>query len=116
MIRNKAISAFTEGDMKGTNVIVPTIGDDFDRLMDTYIKPFEKAGYRVKVKYVDAQPNESISRAATRALKTGRIIASSVLFGYGTKPKEVYERLAPMINSKGETYGYDVDTDEEKAA
>lgn len=57
-----------------------------------------------------------MSRNIARELRTGRIIKSSVVFSYGSKPKEVYEQLSHMINSKGEPYGYDVDLEEEKEA
>ena len=73
-----------------------------------YIEPFEKAGYNVKIVLADAKLNESLARAVMRGLSTGRIIPSSSIIGYGDDPKKVYEKLAPMINSKGETYGYDI--------
>ena len=115
-IMDMAVKAFTEGDMKGTNVILPLVANDFDDLMNTYIIPFENAGYNVKAKFVDVEENVSMGRNVARELETGRIINSAVVFSFGQKPKEVYERLAPMINSKGEPYGYDADAEEEKKA
>ena len=108
-ILNKAVKSFTEGDMKGCNVIIQTIGNDYDALMSRYIEPFEKAGYNVKVKLVDAKLNESFARAVMRGLKTGRIITSSAIIGYGDDPDQVYKKLSVMINAKGEPYGYDVE-------
>ena len=107
MIMDNALKAFTEGDMKGTNVILPIVADDFDSLMENYIKPFEEAGYNVRAKFVDCEVNVSMARNLARELETGRIINSAVVFSFGDKPKEVYEKLAPMINSKGVPYGYE---------
>lgn len=106
LVMNEAIEAFTTGSMKGTNVILPIVAGDFDDLMNTYIKPFEAAGYNVRAKFVDCEVNASVSRNIMRELETGRIINSAVVFSFGTGPKDVYEKLAPMINSKGTTYGY----------
>ncbi len=108
-ILNKAVRSFTEGDMKGCNVIIQTIGNDYDSVMSRYIEPFEKAGYNVKVKLVDAKLNESLARAVMRGLKTGRIITSSAIIGYGDDPDQVYKKLSVMTNAKGEPYGYDVE-------
>ena len=107
-ILNNVVKEFTEGDMKGCNVIIQTIGNDMDAMKKRYIDPFEKAGYNVKIVLADAKLNESLARAVIRGLSTGRIIPSSSIIGYGDDPKKVYEKLAPMINSKGETYGYDI--------
>ena len=106
-IMDKAVKAFTEGDLKGTNIILPLVADDFDSLMDTYIKPFEEAGYNVRAKFVPCEVNVSMARNIARELETGRIINSAVVFSFGTKPEEVYNKLAPMINSKGVPYGYE---------
>ena len=105
-IMNSVIAEFTEGSMKGTNIILPIVAGDFDDLMNTYIKPFEAAGYNIRAKFVDCEVNASVSRNIMRELETGRIINSAVVFSFGNKPKEVFEKLAPMINSKGVTYGY----------
>ena len=107
MIMDNAVKAFTEGDMKGTNIVLPLVADDFDSLMENYIKPFEEAGYNVRAKFVDCEVNVSMARNLARELETGRIINSAVVFSFGDKPKEVYEKLAPMINSKGVPYGYE---------
>ncbi len=107
-ILDNAVKEFTEGDKKGCNVIIQTTGNDMDALRKRYIDPFEKAGYNVKIVLVDAKLNESLSRAVMRGLSSGRIITSSSIIGYGDDPEKVYDMLAPIINSKGEPYGYDV--------
>ncbi|MCR4743814.1 MAG: zeta toxin family protein [Lachnospiraceae bacterium] len=113
-IMEDAISAFTTGDMKGTNVILPLVASDFNDLMDTYIKPFEEAGYNVTAKFVPCEVNVSVSRAIARELETGRIINSKVLLSFGDKPEAVYDKLATMTNAKGNPYA--VTEDEEKGA
>jgi len=108
-IFNEAIKAFTEGDMKGVNAILPIVSSDLDDLMETYIRPFEAAGYNVKVKFKDAEPNEAAARVVMRELRGGQLINSAVAFSFGYGPEEVYNELASMINSNGEPYGYDVE-------
>ena len=106
-ILNNVVKRFTEGDMKGCNVVIQTIGHEYDALMSRYIEPFEKAGYNVKIKLVDAKLNEALARAVMRGLRTGRIINSSSIIGYGDAPEQVYKKVSVMTNAKGETYGYD---------
>ena len=103
-ITAEAIKAFTEGDMLGTNVIYPLVAPDYDELMNSYIKPFEKAGYEVTVKYVHVPFNQAFGRNIARELETGRVINSSVLLYFGDKPLEVYNRLKTEKNSKGNPY------------
>ncbi|SCY59119.1 Zeta toxin [Lachnospiraceae bacterium XBB2008] len=106
-IMNEAMKEFTEGSLKGTNVIIPIVAGDFDDLMNSYIKPFEDAGYNVTAKFVDCEPNVSVSRNIMRELETGRIINSAVVTSFGYKPRDVYEKLAPMINAQGNPYGFE---------
>ncbi len=105
-ILNKVVRRFTEGDKKGCNVIVQTIGNDYDELRSRYVEPFENAGYNVKILLADARPNESLARAVMRGLRTGRIITSSAIIGYGNDPQNVYNKISAMTNSKGELYAY----------
>ena len=105
----EAVRAFTEGDMKGTNVILPIVSSDLNDLMDSYIHPFEEAGYNVKVVFREAEPNAAAARVVMRELRGGQLINSAVAFSFGYGPEEVYNELASMINSNGEPYGYDVE-------
>ncbi len=116
-INASIIKEFTEGSMKGVNVVIPTIGDDFDKLMRKYVTPFEEAGYNVKMKFVEADVDASMARNLARELDTGRIISSDVVFGYGTKPLETYQKIRYMTNSFGEYYGLTaLSTDSDVAA
>ena len=98
---------FKGGSMEGTNVIIPLVSSDLNDLLENIIKPFEEAGYHVKVKFCPAEPNEAAARVVMRELGGGQLINSKVAFGYGDAPKEVYEELAAMTNSFGEPYGYE---------
>ena len=115
-IFERAVKAFTEGDMKGVNAIIPIVSSDLEDLMDSYIHPFEAAGYNVKVKFREAAPNEAAARVVMRELRGGQLINSAVAFSFSYGPEEVYNMLAPMINAKGETYGYEEDVEVEPAA
>ena len=105
-IQDMAVREFLEGDMKGCNVIIQTIGNDLDAIHRRYIDPFEDAGYNVKIVLVPAEVNESLARAVMRGLRTGRIIPSSSIIGYGKDPENVYNTLAKQLNSCGEPYAY----------
>ena len=100
---------FKGGSMQGTNVIIPIVSSDLDDLMENLIKPFEEAGYHVKVKFCPAKPNEAAARVVMRELGGGQLINSKVAFGYGYGPEEVYNKLSTMLNSDGEPYGVDVE-------
>ena len=107
MIFDEAIKVFLAGDMKGTNAVLPIVGTDLDELMEKYIKPFEEAGYNVKVKFREAEPNEAAARVVMRELEGGQLINSAVAFNFGAGVADVYEELKDMINSYGEPYGYE---------
>ena len=104
LIMDMAKDELIKGKMKGTNVILPLVADDFDTLMSNYIKPFEEAGYNVRAKFLSCDLNVSVSRNIARELETGRIMNSSIAFSFGEKPEEVYKTIATMINSKGFPY------------
>ena len=100
------------GSMEGTNVILPIVSSDLDDLMETFIKPFESAGYHVKAKFCAARPNEAAARVVMRELGGGQLINSNVAFGFGNAPEEVYKELSVMLNSFGEPYGTDVEAED----
>ena len=109
-----ALNAFLNGDMKGTNVVLPIVGTDTQEMLDNYIRPFEEAGYFVKIKFREAKTNEAAARVVMRELAGGQLIHSSVAFNFGAGPENVYRELAPMLNAFGEPYGYDVEPEEEE--
>ena len=104
-IFEEAVQEFLSGDLKGTNAILPIVGTNLDELMESYIKPFEKAGYNVKVEFCPAKENEAAARVVRRELGGGQLINSAVAFNFGEGPEKVYNELAAMTNSKGELYG-----------
>lgn len=105
MIQENSFNHFLEsGDRQGENLVIPVIGDDVDKLYNNYIARLEKAGYEVEIKYQDANPVESLNRSIARAIETGRIIPSNISFGYGDKPREVFEYYKNKKNAKGVPY------------
>ena len=101
------------GELKGRNIILPIVAPDFDELMEKYIRPFEDAGYDVRAVYVDTPEKVCMNWNVKRQLDSGRVYRSAVAFSFGEKPKEVYERLKDMINSKGKPYGQPFEEEEE---
>ena len=101
------------GELKGRNIILPIVAPDFDELMEKYIRPFEDAGYDVRAVYVDTPEKVCMNWNVKRQLDSGRVYRSAVAFSFGEKPKEVYERLKNMINSKGKPYGQPFEEEEE---
>ena len=104
------------GELKGRNIILPIVAPDFDELMEKYIRPFEDAGYDVRAVYVDTPEKVCMNWNVKRQLDSGRVYRSAVAFSFGEKPKEVYERLKNMINSKGKPYGQPFEEEIEEAA
>ena len=98
------------GDRNGDNLVIPVIGDNLGStdtgrgLIGKWIAPLEAAGYDVGIQFQDADPKASMNRCVARALDTGRIIPSDKLFGYGDKPRAVFEQLKTMTNAKGKPY------------
>ena len=115
-IMDDAMQEFLTGSKKGVNVILPIVSSDLDELMETYIKPFEAAGYTVKALFRDAEVNAAACRVVSRELRNGRIIRSVVAFSFLEKPEEVYNKLKEMSSDKGEPYVDPVEEQEEELA
>lgn len=107
-IMNMAMENFLTGEMKGVNVILPIVAGNFDELMNKYIKPFESAGYDVQAVFIDADENISFALNLARQLDSGRLFNSKVATSFGKKPKNVYNRLKNLKNSKGKKYGLEM--------
>lgn len=84
MLLDRAMTAFTEGDMKGTNIVFPVIGDSSRKTMKK-IQPFIDAGYDVEIAYKKADTRESMNRVISRAIKEGRYIPRGVVMGYNNE-------------------------------
>ena len=78
---NRAQKYFTEGEMKGTNIVYPFIGDNAEKTMEK-IQPFIDAGYEVEIAYKKADTVESMNRALMRAVTKNRPFEAKVLKGY----------------------------------
>lgn len=105
MIQENSFNHFLEGgDRQGDNLVIPVIGDNANNLFKKYISKLEDAGYDVEITYQDANPVESLNRSIARGIETGRIIPSNISFGYGDKPREVFEEYKTKNNAKGVPY------------
>lgn len=105
MIFADAIEEFLNSDLAGTNVVLPIVGSSTEEMLDNWIRPFEKAGYNVKVVLRPAKQNEAAARVVMRELSGGQLIPSSVAFNFGDGPENVYRELIQMTNAQGEPYG-----------
>lgn len=74
-------AAFTDGDMKGANLVYPIIGDNADNTMKK-LQPFIDAGYDVEIAYKKADTVESMNRVLSRAIKDGRYIPRDTVMQY----------------------------------
>ena len=112
-LMDEAMKEFLEGELSGTNIILPIVAPNFDELMEKYIRPFEHAGYDVRAVFVGTPEKTCMNWNIKRELDSGRIFISDVAFSFGEKPREVYERLKGMLNSKGKPYGEEFEFEEE---
>lgn len=88
----------------GTNMVIPVIGSDYQKLFNKWIKPLEDSGYDVEIQYQPANPEKSLNRVVYRAIKVNRPIRSSVVFSYGNKPEDVYKQLINKKNKFGKNF------------
>ena len=109
-----AVETFLESDMAGTNVILPIVGTSTEEMLNKWIRPFEKAGYNVKITFQYAKENEAAARVVMRELAGGQLIRSSVAFNFGEGPENVYNELKVMTNAQGEPYGESEDAEAEE--
>ena len=108
-IFNDSLEAFLTGDMKGTNVVLPIVITDTNELLEKYIRPFEEAGYTVKIRYCYAEPNAAAARVVMRELGGGQLINSMVAFEYCRGVEKVWDEVKVMTNTSGEPYGFEED-------
>lgn len=81
-LMESALGEFTGGSMKGTNLVIPVIGDDAGKLYKKYIGKLFDAGYDVEIAYKKADARSSANRVVSRAIKDGRFIPRKVVMGY----------------------------------
>ena len=81
-VMKQAFEEFTSGSMKGTNLVIPVIGDEAGKLNDNYISKLLAAGYDVEIAYKQADAKSSANRVVSRAISEGRFIPREVVEGY----------------------------------
>lgn len=93
---------------EGRNIVIPIVGNSYEKLKKGYIDYLRQKGYKVYVHMADINPNVAAGRNLKRFATTGRfvdLVATS--FSYGDKPHEVFER----VKKEGVADGYSrVDT------
>lgn len=81
-LMESALGGFVDGSMKGTNLVIPVIGDDAGKLNTRYIDKLLEAGYNVEIAYKKADAKSSANRVVSRAIKEGRFIPRDVVAKY----------------------------------
>lgn len=81
-VMKQAFAEFTSGSMKGTNLVIPVIGDKASGLNKKYINDLLAAGYDVEIAYKQADAKSSANRVVSRAISEGRFIPRDVVEGY----------------------------------
>lgn len=93
-LMNEAFAEFTNGNMTGTNIAIPVIGDKAMDMSEKYIIPLLDAGYDVEIAYKTATAKESANRVIKRAIQTGRFIPTSVVQRYDdNNVRNAYEEI-----------------------
>lgn len=93
-LMKEAFNEFINGSMRGTNVIIPVIGDEADKLNKKYIDKLISAGYDIEIAYKGSTAKQSANRVIARAIKTGRFIPMSVVEGYDdNKVRKAYNEV-----------------------
>ena len=93
-LMRRALKEFTEGSRKGTNLVIPIIGDKSRKINDNYINALHNAGYNVEIAYKYADTKTSANRVVARAIKTGRFIPREVVKRYNDNAiRNAYEEI-----------------------
>lgn len=103
-VTDSIMQEFIDGSMKGTNIVIPISANSFDKFMGKYIYPFEKAGYNVKVRFVEYDRVASIAESIRKSLDTGRITSSNILFSFSTELSKIKKKISVLKNTYGESY------------
>ena len=93
-LMRRALKEFTEGSRKGTNLVIPIIGDKIKSINGNYIHALHNAGYDVEIAYKYADTKTSANRVVARAIKTGRFIPREVVKRYNDNAiRNAYEEI-----------------------
>jgi len=88
----------------GTNMVIPVIGSDEDKLNEKWLDYLNDAGYDIEIKYQPADSTESMNRVIGRSISKNRPISSDIVFGYGDKPESVYNSFKGKVAKNGKPY------------
>lgn len=85
--RNVLQQALSNGD----DFVWPRIDSPEKMLQD--VKSLKDAGYKVNVKFIDADPNVALQNAVKRFIKTGRYVSMDTIKSYGESPRKAYQAV-----------------------
>ena len=93
ILENMVVPQFGKGgSMEGTNLTIPIVGKNPKAAL-RYLKLLKAAGYNVHLSLNEVSELNSIKRATTRAIETGRFLDPAYLQSIGTKPDQTYQYL-----------------------
>ena len=89
---------FREAISQGRNIVLPKVGSDANKLMDSYIKFAKMQGYVVNVHFVELDRNKALGRMIERFIHTGRYLEPKLIDKYvnerdGNRILQSYEVL-----------------------
>lgn len=87
---NKRImkSAFENGE----NIVLPIIGADYNKVMEI-ICDFKNLNYDIFLHLNELPMYKALGRAIKRYVETGRYVPFEIIYEYGNKPTQVFEKI-----------------------
>ena len=84
----------------GTNVVIPKVGDNADKILKQ-INKLKSKGYKVTLANMDVTSKNAVVRMLKRFVKTGRLISPGYVRSIGGKPKQTYASLKQQGKADG---------------
>lgn len=77
----------------GDNIVLPKIGKT-SRSLNSLIEVLSENGYSVHLSYVGASEKKILERAASRAVRTGRVVPEEYIKSVGQQPLQNFKNIA----------------------
>lgn len=92
------LKTFRRALRSGENIVLPKVGGNAQKLMNTYIALAKDAGYKVHIHYVELNRNVALGRMLERFLDDGRFLDPNLIDKYdnpvlGNSVEDTYEHL-----------------------
>jgi predicted ABC-type ATPase len=86
-------NVFNELVKDGTNMVIPVVGSEKNKLYKKWINVLKENGYYIEL-ILNEVPNEvSVNRAIGRFIENGRLIDPKLINEYGDKPSEAFSEI-----------------------